>query len=467
MQDLDLKSLRLLVAVCDAQNIKLAAEQEHIEPSAISKRIAQLEVVLKTPLLVRGRRGVQPTPAGLALLEHARTVLHTMERIEADVASFQRGIKGQVRLVASMSAIGESLLDDIAEFMRDEVHRNIEVDIEERFSKDLVRVVGDGAASLGVCWDSIDFQGLERLPYRSDGLVLAVHPDHPLAGRSSLRFEETLPYEHVGLSPSTAVYGMLQRAAARSGRTISYRVVVTNFDAALRVVEADLGISVIPRQIATRGHRDGRLCVIALADAWARRRFAICFRDQRSLQPAAAQLAQFLASKAAAVMVAGLNWNARAGERIEMAHRRHARHGVGRMLEHHPSPMPGVPNVTARTGGRVWAFGHGRADAVTVSGLRLLQLHWRQWVRVQLRPTPARWSASGSSRVVLRAERLAPTLPQGGSVNGPVSMALAPSMQTRLADHAQHRALEQEAHVQQLSSCSRVASGRVPDLDRG
>ena len=92
---------------------------------------------------------------------------------------------------------------------------------------------------------------------------------------------------------------MLQRAAARTGRVISYRVVVTNFDAALRVVEADLGISVLPRQIATRAHREGRLRVIALADAWASRRFAICFRDKRTLQPAAAQMVEFLASKAA------------------------------------------------------------------------------------------------------------------------------------------------------------------------
>lgn len=300
MHDLDLKSLRLLVAVCDAQNIKQAAEQEHIEPSAISKRMAQLEATLKTRLLVRGRRGVQPTAAGLALLEHARSVLHTMERIEADVASFNRGIKGHVRLVASMSAIGESLLDDIAEFMRDEVHRNIQVDIEERLSRDLVRVVSEGAASLGVCWDNLDFQGLERLPYRSDELVLAVPPNHALAAHARLRFEQTLEHEHVGLSPSTAVYSMLHRAAARAGRAINYRVVVTTFDAALRVVEAELGISVIPRQIAMRGHREGRLKVIALSDAWASRQFAICFRDKRSLQPAAAQLVEFLAGKAAA-----------------------------------------------------------------------------------------------------------------------------------------------------------------------
>src|SRR5690349_771090 len=100
MHDLDLKSLRLLVAVCDHANIKAAAAHEHIEPSAVSKRMAQLEQQLGTQLLVRGRRGVEPTPAGLALVEHARSILFTAERIHADVASFNRGIKGHVRLVA-------------------------------------------------------------------------------------------------------------------------------------------------------------------------------------------------------------------------------------------------------------------------------------------------------------------------------------------------------------------------------
>ena len=171
--------------MCDHQNIKAAAEQEHIEPSAISKRIAQLEAALGTRLLVRARRGVQPTPAGLALLEHARTLLFTVERIEVDVAAFGAGIKGHVRLLASASAIAESLLDDIAAFMRDRANRNIQVDIEERTSSDLVRIVREGSAALGVCWDSVDFQGLEHVPYRSDELAVVVHAEHPLAARKS------------------------------------------------------------------------------------------------------------------------------------------------------------------------------------------------------------------------------------------------------------------------------------------
>jgi DNA-binding transcriptional LysR family regulator len=300
MRDIDTRTLRLFAAVCDLRNITRAAEQEHIEPSAISKRMAQLEAALGTPLLVRARRGVQPTPAGLALLDHARTVLFTMDRIAHDIAAFGSGVRGHVRLVASASAIAESLLDDIASFMREPENRNIKVDIEERYSRDLIRELREGMASVGVCWDSSDMTGLEHRPYRRDRLALAVHPDHPLAQRRTLRFEETLDHEHVGLPPSTSVHTMLQRAAGRAGRSLTYRVIVSSFDATFRVVAANLGISVVPVEVgASRVSLQG-IKLIPLSDRWAERSFAVCFGSFSALQPAAQRMVEHLAKRAAA-----------------------------------------------------------------------------------------------------------------------------------------------------------------------
>ena len=300
MRDIDLKTLRLFVAVADCRSMARAAEQEHIEPSAISKRIAQLEDDLGVELLVRGRRGVQTTPAGLALLEHARTVLFTLDRIAADAASFTGGVEGHVRLIATASAIAEALLDDIASFMREPDNRNIKVDIEERFSRDLVRELRDGNASLGVCWDRVDFEGLAHRPYRRDRLALAVYAGHPLAGRASIGFEETLAFDHVGLPPSTAVHTMLQRAAASAGRTVTYRVVVSTFDAALRVVAADLGVAVVPLEVGRRGAAHADLSLVPISDSWAERCFAICFRQREALPPASRRLLDHLEARAAA-----------------------------------------------------------------------------------------------------------------------------------------------------------------------
>ncbi|MFL6662817.1 MAG: LysR family transcriptional regulator [Rhizobacter sp.] len=300
MRDIDLKTLRLLVAVCEHRNMARAAEQAHIEPSAVSKRIAQLEHDLGTPLLQRSRRGAQPTAAGIAVLEHARRMLFSAEQMADEAATFKAGVTGHVRLVATASAIAESLLDDVASFMREAVNRNIRVDIEERVSTELVRHVREGMASVGVCWDSADLHRLEHRPYRSDRLALAVNAEHPLAARKSLRFEQTLDHEHVGLQPSSAVHRMLQRAAARVGRTVTYRVIVSSFEAAFRVVAANLGISVVPVEVGGPYARMLGVRLVPLTDAWTRRSFAVCFADYEALQPAARRLVEHLVERAAA-----------------------------------------------------------------------------------------------------------------------------------------------------------------------
>lgn len=294
MRDLDLTTLRLFVAVCDAGNIARAGEKSAIVGSAISKRLAQLEATVGTPLLVRKRHGVAPTPAGQSLLEHARGMLAGAARIERDMQAYASGLRGQVRILASASAMAESLADDVAAFLKAPAHGNIQVDMEERISPEVVRGVRDGAASLGVCWDAADIGNLQHRRYRSDHLCMVVPAGHPLASSASLRFEQTLDYDHVSLPVSSAVQVMLQRAAARIGRSVNYRVIVSNFEAALRVVRAGLAISLVPREVAELHAGAWGLKLIPMAEPWARRRFIICFRDAQALSPAAQLLVDHL-----------------------------------------------------------------------------------------------------------------------------------------------------------------------------
>jgi DNA-binding transcriptional LysR family regulator len=99
------------------------------------------------------------------------------------------------------------------------------------------------------------------------------------------------------MPPETAVHTMLAWAAAQAGRRIDYRVIVSTFEASLRVVAAGLGVSVMPRQVVQGGGRPG-VAAVPLADAWAQRRFAICFRSAGTLPPAADRLLQFLVARA-------------------------------------------------------------------------------------------------------------------------------------------------------------------------
>lgn len=299
MRDLDLISLRLFVSVCETRNMARAGEQANLVGSAISKRLALLEESVGATLLVRRRHGVDPTPAGETLLEHARAMLERSQRIERDMAAFAAGIKGQVRVLATTSAMAESLADDVAAFLRQPAHADIRVDLEEAVSREVVRGLSQGSASLGICWDSphsVDLSALKTQPYRPDHLAVVVHPAHPLAHRAQLHFAETLDYEHVSLPVASAVQVMLQRAAAALGKTMVQRVVVSNFETALRVVRAQLAICIMPREVAQVYTAAHDLRIIALQEEWARRQFSICCVDVQKLSPAATLLRNHLAS---------------------------------------------------------------------------------------------------------------------------------------------------------------------------
>jgi len=304
MRDLDITTLRLFISVCETGNIARAGQRANIVGSAISKRLAQLEDTVGAKLLTRKRRGVEPTEAGETLLEHARAILASSDRIERDMSAYASGVKGQVRILATASVLAESLAEDIASFLQAEAHRNIRVDMEERVSNEVVRGVKEGIASLGICWDAAEFHGLAHRPYRGDRLAVVTAPGHPLAEQEAVFFEEALAYEHVSMPAAGAVLRMLQTAASNSGRTLRHRVTVSNFDSAFRVVLAGLAISVAPIEVATPYALAHGLRVLPLKDAWSRRRFAICMRSETGLTAAAALLLEHLVAAGAAAQPA-------------------------------------------------------------------------------------------------------------------------------------------------------------------
>jgi DNA-binding transcriptional LysR family regulator len=297
MKDLDFTTLRYFVAVCETGNISRAAALENVVPSAISKRLAVLEGDFGVALFERRRRGVSPTAAGETLLAHARAMLSSATRISQDMASFGTGVRGHVRLLGTVSAIAESLPDDVAAFMARPEYAAIHVHIEEEFSREIVRRVKEGSAALGVLWDAANLDGLRTVPYRADHLGVAVHASHPLAGRKRMAFEAILPYDLVGLTPPSAVNSVLERAASIAEHPLEFRSTVSNFETALRVVRANLGSTVVPLEVAGSYADMYGLKLIPLTNSWARRNYVICFRGREHLSNATARLLEFLCSR--------------------------------------------------------------------------------------------------------------------------------------------------------------------------
>ena len=299
---MDLTSLQLFVAVCELGSIGRAAEREFIAASAISKRLSELETSVGTQLLYRHARGVDLTPAGESLLHHARSVLFSLDKMQGELSEYAHGVRGHVRIHASISAIVQFLPEDLGSFTR--AHDQVKIDLEEHLSAEVVRAVREGAADLGLCNGATGLGELQSLLYRRDRLVLIVPRGHALAEREAIAFADSLDFDQVGLHSTSSIYLAMRQAAEEAGRTIKLRIHVTSLDAMCRMIDNGLGVGVMPQRAFELMNGVGALQSVPLSDPWAERELRMVARDFSSLPVTARLLVEHLQAPMAALAAA-------------------------------------------------------------------------------------------------------------------------------------------------------------------
>jgi DNA-binding transcriptional LysR family regulator len=288
----DLTDLRLYCEVVDAGSITAGAEKSALALAAASTRIRGMEDALGAPLLIRSRQGVTPTEAGRTLLRHARTMLAQSARLREDLSAYAGGMSGEVRLLANTNALTEFLPEALSAFLAD--HPQVSVDLEERLSDEIVGLIAEGVADVGIVAGTVDVGALATYPFRSDRFVVVTAMGHPLAQHTRVHFAQVLDYDFVGLDRAASLQRFLAGKAAREGRPLRLRVQLRSFDAVCRLVECGVGVGVVPQTTAARAAKTMALAVTDLADDWALRELTIVVRAAGELRPYAKALVESL-----------------------------------------------------------------------------------------------------------------------------------------------------------------------------
>jgi DNA-binding transcriptional LysR family regulator len=292
----DILTLQLFIAIVEEQSIAKAAEREHIAALAVSRRISDLESMLRVELLVRHPKGIDPTPAGAALLRHARLVMGNLAQMEAELIEYERGLRGFVRVAANKSAILQSLPEDLAAFLAQ--HPMVRIDLEEGISPGIIEAVANNSVDIGIFGANIPAPDLQVFLYREDELVAVLPIGHRLAAQDSVRFIEMIEYDFVSPEKGSSIETLCVRAAGALGRQLKLRVRVSGFDAQFRLIETGLGIGLVPHQVALGRARLGGVVCLPLAEPWSRRALNIGVRDLGALPVAARLLVEYLAGAA-------------------------------------------------------------------------------------------------------------------------------------------------------------------------
>ena len=292
----DMQSLRLFIAVCEEASIARAAERESIVSSAISKRITEIEDATGVPLLIRGARGVRPTPAGTAFLHHARQILRGAERLQSELSEYAEGARGHVRVFANISSLIEFLPRDLSSFLVK--HSKIRIDLQERGSLQVIEAVRDGTAEIGICIPPSNLSDLQVCPYAFDRLAVVTHRSHPLVQMEQVTFDETLPFGFVALNPESITTRQLSAYAKQRGRAINHRVYVNSFHAAAHLIAEDLAIGILAVDAIQAELSSLPIRALPLAEPWAHREIVMCVRDRDILAGPARLLLDHLEQRA-------------------------------------------------------------------------------------------------------------------------------------------------------------------------
>jgi DNA-binding transcriptional LysR family regulator len=283
----DITTLKLLVSAIDQGSIARAADCEHMVASAASKRIGDLETGLGVLLLVRQHGGVVPTAAGEALARNAREVIRTLDGIPGALNTLALNDQPDIRILANQTAT-VVMVADLASYIA--ARPGLKIRLEEGHSLSIIESVAQGNAHIGVIGHYQPTDRLHVVPYRSMPLMLVVPASHPFAGRTCISFADALEFDLITLMEGTAIRAWALAAAARMARKPKFTIQVQTYEAMRAMVQAGLGIAVMPAANILPYETLLHVRALPLTDDWARMQlYVVCDRHALGI-PAVEQL---------------------------------------------------------------------------------------------------------------------------------------------------------------------------------
>jgi DNA-binding transcriptional LysR family regulator len=243
---LDLRKLRYFVAVAEELHFGRAAERLFIAQPVLSRQIRKLEQELGTDLLLRTSRNVALTPAGLQLLDDARSLLAAAEVTRRRIGAIAHN---QATLTIGFF-IGDEFTSARKAFSA--LYPDVEVNLLRTYWHDQTQVVVDGRADVAFVHLPVDGHGLELVPIRSERRVAVLPVSHPAAGKQQISIAE-LAHDPViiqrGASPGwQAFHNVDPRPDGHQPRP---GPAVDNLEEKLQHVAAGRAISFLPASLAT------------------------------------------------------------------------------------------------------------------------------------------------------------------------------------------------------------------------
>jgi DNA-binding transcriptional LysR family regulator len=244
---MELRQLAYFVAVAEERNFTRAAQRIPIAQPAISQQIHRLEAELGERLFLRHRRGITLTPAGQALLPHARATLGAADGGRQAVAALRGLLTGRLAVGLVHPLPDRRFPRLLGAFHR--AHPGIELTLLEDQTDALLAALAAGqlhAALIGQGRYDRPPPDVESLLVAREPVVVAVHPTHPLAGRGQVPLRALREEPMVTLTRASKLRSTLETACQAAGFVPRIVAETSDLGVMVELAAEQLGVAVLP-----------------------------------------------------------------------------------------------------------------------------------------------------------------------------------------------------------------------------
>ena len=244
---MELRQLAYFVAIAEERNFTRAAERIPIAQPSISQQIRRLEAELGERLFLRDRRGIRLTPAGQALLPHARTTLQDAEGGREAVAALSGLLTGRLTVGLVHPLPDRRFLHLLGAFHR--TYPRIELTLLEDQTDALLAALADGqlhAALIGLGRYDRPPPDTQSLLVAREPVVVAVHPAHPLAGRGQIQLRALHHEPIVTLTRASKLRSTLETACHAAGFAPRIAAETSDLGVVAELAAEQVGVAVLP-----------------------------------------------------------------------------------------------------------------------------------------------------------------------------------------------------------------------------
>jgi DNA-binding transcriptional LysR family regulator len=287
-----IESLKVFCDLIDTRSFSKAATKNFISQSAVSQQIRALEEKFNRRLVERSRGGTMvPTEAGMTFYQGCREIIDRFNSLTEEMKGLGNIVSGQVR-VATIYSVGIHELSPVLKrFIKSypQVNVHIEYSRPNKVYEDVINHVID----MGIVAYPTARPQIEIMPLGSDPLVLVCSPEHQLAGKKRIDISRLDGQRFIGFERDIPTRKAVDKILRDHGISVQYVMELDNIETVKQSVEADLGLTIVPRATVQNEVRAGTLRAVNFTESFARP-IGIIYRKGKIFSGAARKFIEML-----------------------------------------------------------------------------------------------------------------------------------------------------------------------------